>query len=105
MPPPIPSRKEETKAVPTQIPSRKEESVPPSVRSSVCRPAGAVATVMASGFASVDPATPRYDGGDDVAEDQPHGNPYDLKAEPGSNVTASYPFQGEESLQQLSFAV
>ena len=39
-------------------------------------------------------------------EDQEHANnPYDLKAAPGSSVTASYPFRGDDNLQQLSFAV
>lgn len=118
-PPPIPSRNEETKVMPPPIPSRDDggesaaEPAPPT-SSPVRRPAGAVATVMASGLASsyagagaVDSAAHhQYGGGDDNgAEDQPHGNPYDLKAEAGSTVTASYPFQGEESLQQLSFAV
>lgn len=43
---------------------------------------------------------------DESSEEASHANnPYDLKAEPGSNVTASYPFHGEESLQQLSFGV
>lgn len=40
------------------------------------------------------------------AEDEEHANnPYDLKATPGSNVTASYPFRGDDDLQQLSFGV
>lgn len=40
------------------------------------------------------------------AEDQEHANnPYDLKTMPGSTVTASYPFRGDDNLQQLSFAV
>lgn len=42
----------------------------------------------------------------EVLEDETHSrNPYDLRAIPGSVVTASYPFRGEENLQQLSFAV
>ncbi|CAM9770967.1 unnamed protein product [Scytosiphon promiscuus] len=107
MPPPIPSRKEESRAVPPPIPSRDEERVPSSpVPSPVRRPAGAVATVMASGLPSAfDSRAHQYEEGAADVDDQPHGNPYDLKAEPGSTVTASYPFQGEESLEQLSFAV
>lgn len=50
--------------------------------------------------AAADPSTEKE------VEDQEHANnPYDLKATPGSNVTASYPFHGDDNLQQLSFAV
>lgn len=42
----------------------------------------------------------------DAGEDQEHANnPYDLKAMPGSTVTASYPFRGDDNVQQLSFGV
>ncbi len=42
----------------------------------------------------------------ELVEDETHSrNPYDLRAVPGSVVTASYPFRGEENLQQLCFAV
>lgn len=90
MPPPIPASSNASALLPA--PRR--------------RPVGAVATVMASGLTSVEQIVSEQDGdGADVSEQQSHGNPYDLQAAPGSTVTASYPFTGEESLQQLSFAV
>lgn len=49
---------------------------------------------------------PEEEQGDGVVEGQSRAtNPYDLLAIPGSTVTASYPFHGDDKLQQLSFAV
>lgn len=78
------------------------------------RPVGAVATAMVSGHelqheVSVGVNRQRQERDPDLQEDPDSSslarNPYDLKALVGSTVTASYPFHGEESLQQLSFAV
>lgn len=105
-PPPIPQRKE-------VIPEVKNEgSNPPPipVRSPRRRPAGAVATAMVSGQGNSGqgslPSHVSSQNEEEEAEDQEHANnPYDLKAMPGSSVTASYPFHGDDNLQQLSFAV
>lgn len=105
-PPPIPQRKGVTPEV------KNEGSNPPPipVRSPRRRPAGAVATAMVSGQGNSGqvgslPAHVAPKEVEDV-EDQEHANnPYDLKAAPGSSVTASYPFRGDDNLQQLSFAV
>lgn len=128
-PPPIPARKEEGHTGPPPIPARKEEGHPaepppipvrkeeeeaqrepePSAATSPpkWRPAGAVATVMASSQQGWQSSASRPEKGDEVEqqEEEHSTNPYDLKAASGSIVTASYPFQGEADLQQLSFTV
>lgn len=128
-PPPIPARKEESHTEPPPIPVREEaghaaepppipvrkveeeaqpEPEPSAPRSPPkWRPAGAVATVMASSDQAWRPSASRPEKGEDVEqqEEEHSTNPYDLKAASGSIVTASYPFQGEADLQQLSFTV
>ncbi|CAM9539772.1 unnamed protein product [Laminaria digitata] len=113
-PPPIPARTEEAHPEPPPIPVHEEEAQPEPKRSSTSspprwRPAGAVATVMASeqGWR---PSGSRAEKGEHVEqqedeEAQHSTNPYDLKAASGSIVTASYPFHGDADLQQLSFTV
>lgn len=102
-PPPIPPRKAE---------GQDEAGIPPPipVRSPRRPPIGAVATAMVSGqsgrWGLADGQGTDENNAEAVAEDGTHAtNPYDLKAMAGSTVTASYPFHGEEDLQQLSFAV
>lgn len=110
-PPPIPQRKEATPEAPeAQYAGSSPPPIP--VRSPRRRPVGAVATAMVSGQGSSSGqgtlpshVVQREEEGE-AAEDQEHANnPYDLKAAPGSSVTASYPFRGDDELQQLSFAV
>lgn len=112
VPPPIPVQNQ---SVPPPIPVRapKETAVPES--SPRRRPIGAVATALISteelghkpsgsvDLARVDDAQQQQ--ADDTSEEPLSRNPYDLKATAGSTVTASYPFHGDESVQQLSFAV
>lgn len=113
---------------PPPIPTRDEVKPPaiPDHGSSKRRPAGAVATAMVSGrpqqgyglhsssaTGSIGEEHNRDnnnnnndESNNELLKEQTHANnPYDLKAEPGSTVTASYPFVGEEGLEQLSFAV
>lgn len=131
-PPPIPVRKEDAvpmipvaitapkEGVPPPIPVRHDaETAIPNVEvkrpripnySPRRRPAGAVATVMVSGEELRDQPSTRLHGqqqleDNSATEELLARNPYDLKVAVGSTVTASYPFHGEESLQQLSFAV
>lgn len=99
MPPPIPVREDESCGLP-----------PVPVRSPKRRPIGAVATVMLSGQGPALPPSslrrPSEEEVDHDADGNSHANnPYDLKAAPGAVVTASYPFHGDEDLQQLSFSV
>eukprot|EP00752_Nemacystus_decipiens_P018528 g16611.t1 len=103
-PPPIPQRREVTPDV------QNEESNPPPIPVRSYRPAGAVATAMVSGQGGSGQerlsSHTAQEGAEEDVEDQEHANnPYDLKATPGSSVTASYPFRGDDNLQQLSFAV
>lgn len=112
VPPPIPTQNQ---SVPPPIPVRAPEETAISESSPRKRPIGAVATALISTegighqpSSSVDLA--RVDGTeqqqtDDTSEEPLSRNPYDLKATVGSTVTASYPFHGDESVQQLSFAV
>ena len=99
-PPPIPLRTERGQDAginPPLMPARSPRRPP----------TGAVATAMVSGEGRL-PSDHQVaeDQAEDVVEDETHArNPYDLRAIPGSIVTASYPFRGEEKLQQLSFAV
>lgn len=73
------------------------------------RPTGAVATVMVSGHQGLPSAglrRLREEAAIETTDEHSHANnPYDLQAAPGSTVSASYPFQGDETLQQLSFVV
>lgn len=103
-PPPIPARKVEEEI------SEPQKPTPATKR----RPAGAVATVMASGQQAWLPSVGRGGGVEGGGEQEQveqeeevhHGtNPYDLKAASGSVVTASYPFHGEAEKQQLTFNV
>lgn len=111
-PPPIPPRKGDAlpiaplpiKSESTTIPVRHDAET--ATNTGRRRPVGAVATVMVSGEEAstrID-VQQRQDPNSDPEEVLAR-NPYDLNATVGSTVTASYPFHGEENLQQLSFAV
>ncbi|CAM9348254.1 unnamed protein product [Ectocarpus sp. 12 AP-2014] len=104
-PPPIPEKKEAV--TPPPIPERKEAVNPPliPVRSGPRPPAGAVATAMVSGGERLPFAgKTQHEQQEEEVQARPN-NPYELMVQAGATVTASYPFRGEESLQQLSFAV
>lgn len=42
---------------------------------------------------------------EEVVDESLARDPYDLRAAEGTTVTASFPFQGDGTLQQLSFVV
>lgn len=75
----------------------------------VRRPAGAIATVMVSG-AGLPPASSiesdqKRQQKQEEDEEVLARDPYELTASEGSFVTASFPFQGDVSQEQLSFVV
>lgn len=116
-PPPIPARAETTElpsmdeghGASSSTPTRDANLPEAPDRSARRRPAGAVATAMVSGHQGLPSAGLRRqqeEAAIETMDEHSHANnPYDLQAAPGSTVTASYPFQGDEALQQLSFVV
>lgn len=97
-------------SMPLPVPLNEAEGGNPPpipIRSPKRPPAGAVATAMVSGQGWMPIVGQELRGEEqDVVEGKASANnPYDLVAVPGSTVTASYPFHGDDQLQQLSFVV
>ncbi|CBJ27191.1 expressed unknown protein [Ectocarpus siliculosus] len=104
-PPPIPEPKEAVNPPPIPAPTEAANPPPIPVRSGPRPPPGAVATAMLSGGEGLPFAgKTQHEQQEEEVQARPN-NPYELMVQPGATVTASYPFRGEESLQQLSFAV
>ena len=114
-PPPIPDSNEaiepslDERDNPSSTAAQAAERDPPQIPDGRRRPAGAVATSMVSGQGGLSSTVFRRqqeEATSEVVDEHSHANnPYDLLAAPGSTVTASYPFHGDEELQQLSFVV
>lgn len=116
-PPPIPAPAESTHplsmdeghGVSSSSPAQDANLQKAPDRNAKRRPAGAVATAMVSGHQGLPSAGLRRqqeEAAIETTDEHSHANnPYDLQAALGSAVSASYPFQGDETLQQLSFVV